>query len=132
MHVCGLIALPGGTRLSLPLCRRCASCWFFRGFPGGTQREGRKVGVRGRKTWDDGFLPRDGHARRESGAGLLGADLRFCGFTELRQARPVILALPLPEDAFAEGERRPRSVPGLVVVVGMAVVIGGFRGLRQL
>src|SRR5579871_3523264 len=66
---------------------------------------------------------------RRSGFGLrlLSADFCVYGFTELRQARPLVLALPLMGDALAERGRFRRSIQWLVVVVGMVVVVGRFR-----
>lgn len=45
----------------------------------------------------------------------------------LRQARSLTLALPLQDDALLEGQRLSRSIPRVIVVVGMVVVVGGFR-----
>src|SRR5581483_5912293 len=54
--------------------------------------------------------------------------LRQYGFTELRQARSLLLALPLQGNAFLEGQRLlRRSIPRLVVVIGSLIVVGGFR-----
>jgi hypothetical protein len=51
--------------------------------------------------------------------------LLISGSTDLRQARPLVLALALPGDALSKGQGRP------VVMGGMMVVVGGNTFQRQ-